>query len=58
MLLSQLKKDEAKLDPTPLKFSKKGVCVCLYVCILFTYTISISIICDSQEEHTLIGSNQ
>ena len=28
------------------------------VCVLFTYTISISIICVSQEEPSLIASNQ
>ena len=38
------------------------VCVCVYVCVsvcvLFIYTISISIISVSQEEPSLIASNQ
>ena len=32
--------------------------MCVYVCVLFIYTISISVICVSQEETDLIASNQ
>ena len=39
-----------------LSFSKCMMYVC--VCVLFIYTISISIICVSQEEPSLIASNQ
>ena len=33
-----------------------GVCAC--VCVLFTYTISVNILCVSQKEPSLIASNQ
>ena len=35
------------------------VCVCVFVCVYFCiYTIFVSIICVSQEEPSLIASNQ
>ena len=37
-----------------LSFWVFGVCMC----VLFIYTISVSIVCVSQEKHTVIKSNQ
>ena len=34
------------------------VCVCMCVCALFIYIISVTIICVSQEENSLIASYQ